>query len=231
MLVKNMKAKIKRLIFPTRPGLENKWWHRLSMVLICGTTAVLVVIAIISFVSKIPEWRTSRYIYSFEPQYSKMLSRSELCDFKVSDGYSDHSVNCGNFYFLNSEELISFLNRYNNTFLDKNKYIIKISCVSTKSLYEKYVCDKKPSIQSVTEWVLSQKQGPNDKYIEVVDYPVFNTSIENGEFANIKAKRVIDYDTLLESIALLVAIPLAWFIFWMSIIYRTMLYIIYGKRN
>ena len=47
---------------------ENKWWHRLTKVLIYGSTIVIFIFSVIFFANDIWAWSipNSKYIYSFE---------------------------------------------------------------------------------------------------------------------------------------------------------------------
>jgi len=54
-----------------------------------------------------------------------------------------------------------------------------------------------------------------------------------GELKDIKAKMITNYNynILFKDIGLLVLLTIVWFVFWESIIYRAIVYIIYGRKN
>lgn len=75
------------------------------------------------------------------------------------------------------------------------------------------------------------QQLKTDKNID--EEKILRGGIKNGDFNNIKVKKdtIVLYKDLFIFLSLLLLILFFWFVFWESIIYRTIIYIIYGRKK
>ena len=212
-----MKNILKPLVFHRENELESRWWHRLIKVLIYGSTIAVFSISIIFFINHISSWNNPdpKYVYSFESKYSKTYGFSKSCTFNPENNTNSISINCGN---INQKWsggyygfLPDFLDRYARANSYKEEFLIKDpECISANINYigrMKLYCNLVPN------------------------YQLLNQRIEQGEFNNIQAKRIIILPKLLTNITLMLLIPLLWFFLLKSVIYKAFVYIILGKKK
>lgn len=195
---------------------ENKWWHRLTKVLIYGSTIVIFIFSVIFFANDIWAWSipNSKYIYSFEKNYSSTLWLPKKCTFDVPNNIISLMIDCGDiseksyngeYYFLPD-----FLNRYSKSKQYREEFLaneIDPECESNLS----------PTILRYC-------------YQLNVNYNSLNNAIEQGHFDNIKVKRVL-VTPILKTIGVLLLPTLIWFFILKSIIYRTLLYVVLGNKK
>lgn len=207
-------GKIKNLIFARRAEAKNKWWHRLALVLIYGSTVfVTVFLAALLISDEGGNWVSSSYTaYSFEQGYEEAEGKEIDCRFSVT-GLGDlprvSFFRCGD---LSSGS--EFLGKY----------------AHASGSYENLEQMREQRIQNTPArgGGLYQRVAKN-----VVDGEIMVQLIQEGKLDNIKVKRTfsIDYASFFGNWGIFILFVLGWLIFWESIIYRTILYIIYGRAG
>jgi len=210
-----MKEKIKKILIPWRENLDKKWWHRLALVFIYGSTIFMAIFLAILLVSEGNHWVSESYTaYSFEKGYLMAKGKEIDCKFSAT-GLSDLPVvsifRCGD---LSS----------NSEFLDKYS--------RARGTYEKLEEVRKQTDDTFVGNRILERVGRIQR-ANATDNEILVQLIQGGELDNIKVKRVysVDYASLLGNWGIYVLLVLGWFIFWESIIYRVILYIIYGKSK
>lgn len=220
--------KISNLLLVRRPETKNKWWHRLALVLIYGSTIVITIFFAVRIISDgIENYLSVSYTaYSFEQGYENATGKEIDCKFSVFDSISDRVppltvFRCGDLT-LKTE----FLDRYaqaRGTF--EHLQEIRGDQSSTN--------ENRP-----IKLDFSALEG---NYIPVLGRPDFKTDneimvelIQSGELDNIKVKRErsFDYASFFGDWVIFSLLALGvWLIFWESIVYRTILFIAYGRSN
>ncbi len=212
--------KLKDILIPNREGLEKKWWHRLAQVLIFGGAIITFIFSVIYFFTNTDEWKSSRHIYSFEKGYSQNLSFSRGCEFVAFNENILPNINCGD-YHVYDQDLTAFLEHYENYHSNLKFFTIQNGDSVFNFETGEYInCDA-----SLKKFFLCEKNR------KVINLEFLNEKIKQGEFNNLKAKTVIYADVLFLNIGVIIFLPLLWFIFWESIVYRVILYIAFGKKK
>lgn len=199
-----------KMLIVKRDEIQDKWWHRLVNVLIYVSTGVVIVIAATTLFPDKFFWEKYSYTtFSFEPNYSESNGRSIYCEYH---DYPDNYFMCGD------HSLPDIIKRFNKVMRDK--YGAGIECTKLK---------QETVGTSAWEWQSVMCEAENSDV-----YPVHIQGHENEtkDFygnTSVKAIRIIDWGILLNYAGVVSSIALAWFIFWESIVYRILLYIVYGR--
>ena len=201
-----MKDKIKKILIPWRENLERKWWHRFISVFIYGSTTIVIIIAMIIPLTDKVGWEYKYTSYSFEPGYSMASGRVVDCKFYAYD-YISPLIDCGDI-----SKSTDFLTRYakaRGTYDNLQK--IRLESKTIDLSYDNFQKTKSGS----------------------TDDQILNAGIKEGKFNDIKVKREINilYGNLIKYFFIALLIILSWFIFWESIVYRIVIYIVYGKNK
>ncbi len=195
-------------ISPKDDYLENKWWHRLAKVIIYAVTLIVAVFSLVDFLDRIDVWKNPypQYIYSFEKGYSEAFGFSKPCVFSPDNSKERLSIECGDvgksfaplsiYDFLDEKSgikpqnenhypnLIDFLDRYSKSIAYKEEYLIKENQIDTNldcgSGLEGLLCRAHRG-----ESISSRDSLTN------FDYKSFNEKIEQGNFDNILAKKIL----------------------------------------
>jgi hypothetical protein len=245
------KHKILSILFVNRLEIENKWWHRMVNVFIFGSTILVAIFAISLFVSNSEMWKKYSYpAFSFENNYSSTKGKDVNCfiDFKPA------GVSCGEYadekgpYEAKYEvDLSDFIKRYNKAIKDEvGQSTIDKICSAGKALQAdrnklgvEGLDQKMLSCMSLTVDIAPIQlsdfpSNPNNQHLTYDEYLTEKqVSFLSWLWLNIKAKMItsIIYPILFQNLIYVILATLGWFIFCESIIYRTILYIIYGKRK
>lgn len=238
------KHKISGILFVNRLETENKWWHRLVNVFIFGTTILVAILAIALFVSNSAIWKTYSYpAFNFEDSYTTVGGKEVDC--KVSPKPFD--IEC-NGHVVDSSD---YTKRYNVVIKKKigQKVIDKI-CAEGKAqqaiqneLGIERLDPEESSCMTLTVNIspIQEDDFPSRINNQVVTYDKYLTSdqvimlrisfLESIWGTKAKEVTAIIYPVLLQNLLYVILSISCWFIFWESIIYRTVLYIIYGKKK
>lgn len=224
------------LLIVHRAEIKNKWWHRLFVVLLLGSSiAVLVSYVVIAVVSFNHAWVSYRPIaFSLEPNYQQAKGkefscRNDLHAYKISmtepningwgivcDGVTLSEFDSKRYAKLWSSARQDLENQFG---LDKYKYI---ECPSVHGGYIPVI----NRLHCGASFLLDEK-------LADPAYPAFEVAEKN--LAHIKVTRDINFGLMLTDIVLWLIIPLAvlllWVIFWSSVIYRAVLYVVFGKNK
>lgn len=180
------------LILVKREGLNKKWWHRLSNVLVFGSTIILTILLVLA-VSTSSAWKKFSFNYSFEPSYLNAPGQEQDCIFVGHEyPYSSPLISCGD--ITSSSD---FLSHYT-------------------------------AAKGTTEAVAKLK---NDD--SLTDDQIVNAAINTGKLDDIKFKKdySIKFEILFSEIAFSLLVLISWFIFWESIVYRALVYIVLGQHQ
>lgn len=208
--LKHVTAKLLHIVIPRRGGLENKWWHRLIVVLIYGSTiAVFIYIGVnisINIFRKDFKWESYHYIYSFEKEYNAAKGTEENCDIRKDE--NTVYISCGDI---------------------KTKTELLNKIAESKGQGDELVKRRFSYGHFVNRPSLSELMDAAEKF----DNDMVLNGIKNGDFQNLRVKinSHIRYFEILWPVFLLVVFTILWFIFLYSIIYRTVLYVIYGSSE
>lgn len=249
--------KLLNILLVHRTEVENKWWHRLINVLICGST-VLVAIGSFFVVYTSLHWKDYTYnAYDFEKNYASAVGHEVGCKFNETS----LSLVCDG----DQANALDLIGKYNQILREKYP-VIASYCDSSKdkltpTLNEQQLKENLDALQQAGESV-QERQAYVDNYSKSNDgnYTLKRQPLTDHEFqcknfaiikstdpsvdlyatysswvlqVGFKAKRttIILYSTLIKHFLIWMSMILGWFIFWESIIYRTLLYIIYGKKR
>jgi hypothetical protein len=249
--------KVLKLFLIDREEVKNKWWHRMINVFIYTSTLLVVCISIFLFVQNKESWKKYTYTsFNFEKNYDtargqevncsvetepfsascdgKMIDPSDLAlrhDKFIKDGIggnivkricdnaeqerklnpdtiSDEYIRCLNLTYGKSYSRPISLKDFNNLTQEQIISIRKDASATPlpQSYLDKFLTEKEMSFVKQNDWFW--EIGLKAKY-----------------------ETEIIYKILLKNIFYVILAISCWFIVWQSIIYRTILYIIYGNKK
>lgn len=231
--------KILNILFVCRSEVENKWWHRLASVAIYGSTILVMISVIILFVLNGEMWKKYSYsAFNFESKYVTAVGEEVECTSKSKP----FSVSCAE-NPINSGDLVV---KYNKIIRDKiGADVIKKICVDAEQ--EGGIGDNQLTQTEVRCIDLSYDFVPisdTDFATTVNNQLTYNKYLTDEQLKfvrekdlsrrwDLKAKRTTEiiYPVFFKNLAYVVLSILIWFIFWESIVYRTLLYVIYGRKK
>lgn len=193
--------KLTRIFIVQRPGLEHRWWHRLAKVLIYGTTG-LVFVLIFFIIIFSTSYSSKTYTYSFQPSYVSTRGEEYPCSFS--------SLNIG---FVNYP-------------------VVNCKGIDTSSKLVNLLEQYQPNT-NITDAIAGLRACDHGGECLSTDAEVVSALANNNSLVGIKVKELttIDYLRLSRDFISCLLIVGLWFIFLESIIYRAIVYVIYGKRN
>lgn len=221
--------KILDFLFPERQETKNKWWDRLFTVLLFGSAIIVLALAIFFSISNKNdtwEWVTySPVAFSLEPNYQQAKGKEVACQvdmfaFSVPDNEpivdGGIGVNCNNIILSDS-----YSKQYGYLYADEMENLQKQFGVDKYNLTN---CgsDSTCLINTMNAFLANPAEGEYEKALD-------NVSL------SLKISRSINHGFIFGDIAYWIFIPiltvLAWIIFWSSIVYKSILYIIFGKKK
>jgi hypothetical protein len=233
--------KLLNFLLVRRSETENKWWHRLFSVLLFGSALVVLVFAVLLNVdSSDHTWVTYKPVaFSLEQNYQtakgKELPCKESLDFS-GDIDTRLLIKCDGVDISPADSL-----RYEGLYkiADTN---LQIQFGVQKYFDNSYYNCPIPSVPKPIGYKLT----PSDiscirdemsriSADEATDpaYTQYQEALKN--LAHIKVIRDTNFGLILADIGLWVIVPILaatlWVIFWSAIIYRSILYIIFGKKK
>lgn len=199
-----------------RSDLSGKLWHRLKNVLVYGTSIALICYFGYQFFTD--SWVEYNYpAYSFEPNYNSTKGKVIDCKFTADNDdpafFVNPKIDCGehNLDFKSFSPIEPFLKRF----------------FSVQGLYKEYVQHKNQlSLQA-------RGRGGLLLYESGADAEILNDLINKGLVNNIKVKetKTILYASIVDYIIMSFLLIVGWFFFWEAVIYRAIIYIVYGKAK
>lgn len=226
--------KILRTIFVRRIETKNKWWHRLALVLIYGSTILVAIFLAILILSEEEgdnwvSWVSYPYTaYSFEKEYPAAKGYEIDCKFP-SNSFDvplvAPTVHCGD---LSSNT--EFLDRYSRARGTYDK-LQELRQQMVSNITTEYIPVKHGYIPIGQEYIPRYIPVAQRQTATSVDNELLDRLIKNGELDNIKVKRAssIHYASLLGEWGIYLLLVLAWLLFWESVVYRTVLFVAYGR--
>lgn len=214
-----MKFPFLKFFIVNRDSLPDRWWHRLANILIYGSTILVTLLgALIIFIDS----SYTKHIfttYNFEPNYMTSPGEEVDCDFSIEYSPITKSVLCGGTPVDGSD----VVTRYNKVMREiyglKNDY-----CKD----------DIRDSSGRLTE---SSLQCSREKY-DII--PIESRSGTGGLAASnfrlhvlLKVKSISSflYFEFLKDLSTIIMIMVGWYIFWESIVYRAIIYVIFGSKK
>lgn len=231
--------KLLNLLLASRPETENKWWHRLVSVIVFGSTILVSIFAMMLFVSNSEIYKKHSYIaFSFEDSYSAAKGTEVDCTIEVKP----FDASCGGEKFDTSD----LVKKYNSMIRDylgvsTIDQICPISTVKERSQPGSRLTIKDISCIRIRSDLVPISSG--DFYIEVDGQVIYDSHLTDDQtryltglwskLLLLKAKRTTEiiYPVFFQNMIYVILATLGWFIFWKLVVYRTLLYIVFGKRK
>jgi len=267
-----MVKKLLNILLVRRTETENKWWHRLFIVLLFSSGIVVFILAVFLAVDSYNHtWITYRPVaFSLEPNYQEVNGNELPCD----NGSIDTSDNEHLSFIIECkgvdiplvdskkwEALYETAKKNLEKQFGLDKYNLTNCNTLTNTLTDQQLKQNIDTLQQqgiandkVQEYVNNYSQSSNGNYVlkqsainkefdciwktsgaEQADpaYPEYRISLNN--IAHIKVARDINFGFMFSDIALWLIIPISvlvlWIVFWSFLIYRSVLYIVFGKKK
>lgn len=220
--------KILNFLLVRRPEVENKWWDRLFKVLLFGSSILLFIAVLGGIVSEKRQWITyeSPYMFSLEPNYHEFVGKEFSCESSLNTSNSEdveHPV------VVKCEDVnISYADSIRYEELEREE----VNKIYKEFGFDKYSWDDCPvdttknRMNCIKEKVAAERADTSySDYMATVKKIPLNVKVaRNVHFS------VIFVDIIFWLVVSIVSV-LLWIIFWSSIIYRSILYIIFGKKK
>ena len=230
--------KIINIFITRRNEINNKWWNRLFNVLLLGSTIVIFVLSLsVIGITYDNSWVTYSVKFSFEPDYNDATGTEIDC--KNSLGFLecegvDSALYQKQYSDLYDKSVISLqkqfgIDKYDYDNCPHTAYQKPINVLFDKISGKNTTADYPPQlIDCVNKLNSDMKADPS--------YSQYTDSIKTlGTKTSIRLTKIIHYPIIIIDVALWIFIPLIavliWIVFWSSIIYRSILYIIFGKNK
>lgn len=198
-----LKEKLKNLLFPFsfKKNYEGKWWHRLALVLTFGTTGLIFILGVVVW---------------FNTYGSPISTYQELQGFSFETNYKDlhgKEVSC---YYVNESDYYSggiFCRDGNHQVYDDKDFL------------KKYFASNSPKYEKIrSEIIQKYKDGELKSFNDILPL-VLNDNTE------VYAKYKTIFNFFFYNLYLIPLIAFGWYIFWTTLVYRAVLYIIFGTKN
>jgi len=202
--------KLLNFVLVNRPETENKWWHRLATVLIVSTTLFVL---IIGFFISLDSFNSNK-----ENTLENPTTKPNFADFTKALGVSGTELTPqmkASFDQITGYKTPSVVTPTNSR-ADEIRNIAKQAQLKTATVEEmnaKYGLP--PKINNPIQTNTSNS---------VTFAKIFNQTSSQVRNPNLGQE-------LVKNFFLTVVISICWFVFWESITYRTLLYIIFGKKK
>ncbi len=223
-----IKNKIINIFFVNRAETVDKWWHRLFKVLLVASTIFIFTVTILAVIdSQNHVWVTNKPVaFSLEPNYQKVRGEEIPCEENLNFNDGDRLIIKCEGVDIPTQEAKKYKELYDaaDNNLEKQFGLDKYSI--TKCSQPRINGKLSPEeISCVRENLDAWQADPNySKYQEEVK-----------KLARIKVIRDVDFGLMSRDIGMLLVTPLfcalVWFILMNSILYRIVLYIIYGNKK
>jgi hypothetical protein len=218
-----------------RPETENKWWHRLFTVLLFGSALVALVISVFLTIDSYNHtWITHKPVaFSLESNYQDANGKELSCEqdiFMFPTSSNEPAINgagikCDGVTLTRSDS-----KRYEALYEAERKDLEKQFGLDKYNLTN---CPRSLPGERLSPEQISCIRENLDAEQADPEYPKYQSALK--DLLRIKVVKNINYEFMLTDIGLWVAIPLLtvllWIVFWSAIIYRSVLYIIFGKRK
>ena len=206
-------------MIPTKEQLNTKWWHRFFKVILIVST-IIVSFVFVSLISNEGgfDWERSKYVYSFESDYSKHEGEERDCSYH-SYYYTDDGVEGGRTYRRLQREGIIATSGIRVSFECGN--------LTLSEFISKY-CENKP-----TESICLKTESFIPTSGILIESPKVENII-NSEGVQSKLIHYWDWKIVTKDVSILIALLTAIIIGWIALlkygIYKAILYIVYGRN-
>ena len=227
--------KIFNFILVERSEAKNKWWHRLFTVFLIGSGIIVLILSFIFAINNDDDFSTSWIInrplvFSLESNYQQINGKELPCnstiDFSSGSTYLSSIIEC-----KGVDIPLSTAKRYQELYdiADKN--------LEKQFGLDKYngVCSNlthNPSGGLSQEEISCLKKHVNDRESDPA-YSKYQNALK--DIAKIKVETIYNFNGIFNLIILWLIIPAIvltlWVVFWSHIVYRSILYIIFGKKD
>jgi hypothetical protein len=216
-----------RLVF-TREEIKNKWWHRLFTVFLFGSSIIVFIISVSGTIELASYYELNDKVvtyhpvkFSLEPGYQEAVGKEFPCEENYEtttwqmkcEGVTIPEANAKHYYNLYKIEMNNLLIKYG---LDK--YDIT-SCLNEEN---GFTSREKACVNEVMEARQSDS-----------NYASYVGALKNVDY--VKAARDIHGWVIFRSIALFVFAPILitmlWILLLSFVLYRLILYVIFGNKN
>ena len=225
--------------------LENKWWHRLFTVFIIASGILVLILAacltIGSYNLKWVVYGDKPLAFSLDPNYEKVVGKELPCESVIDNSASRLSfiIKC-NGVNLSHEDSQRYQTLYDAASkyleqqfgLDKYNSMSCSSSVNPTPTPEGTLNDQFNKIWGITpEQIACVRKAIADESSDPA-YPKYQNALKN--IARVKVSENSNMGAVFFDILLWIIIPifalLAWILFWNSVVYRLILYVIFGKK-
>ncbi len=223
-----IKDKILNVLFVNRPEIANKWWHRLFKVLLVTSTILVFAVTILIVVDSYNHiWITNKPVaFSLESDYQKVKGKEIPCEETLNFGDGDRLIIKCEGVVISSQDAKKY----------KELYVIANNNLEKQFGLDKYSITKcsQPRVNGElsTEEISCIRENL-DAWHADPNYSKYQEEVK--KLAHIKVVRGIDFALMLKDIGMWLLTPilssLIWIILMSSVVYRTVLYIIYGKQK
>ena len=224
--------KLLNFLLVRRSETENKWWHRLFTVLLFGSGFFVSVFAIFLTIDSYNHtWVIHRPVaFSLEANYQQANGKEFPCNWSFDTTRAANEPIKSIIKCKGVEIPLNDARQYGTLYDTARKNL------ETQYGLDKYTTTDCP--KSNGESKLSPEQISCIRKVfadQEADpaYPKYQDSLK--DLARIKVAQDINFGYMLNDIALWLLIPALvlalWIVFWSSVIYRSVLYIVFGKKK
>jgi len=235
--IKNkLMKKIINFLLVKRPETENKWWHRLFTVILFGS-AIVLFISIILLTADIYKhaWFTHRITaFSLESNYQQAEGQEFPCNWSIDTTRADNEPIKSVIKCKGVEIPLTDARTYGALY-----------DTAGENLRMQYGLDKyngacsnlpqNPSGKGLSKEEITCLNEMQDVMQTDPTYNEYQNASENLAKIKIKVSENTNLVTIFSDIFVWLTIPIlviiTWIIFWSAIVYRTLLYVIFGKKK
>lgn len=229
-----------------RMETENKWWNRLFNVFLGGTSILLL---IFTFFLIIDSHKNSSVTYdpvafSLESNYQQATGKEFPCNKSIDTSRSATEPMKFTIECVGVEITPTDARRYEDLYDQADKKLRQDDGIEELSNKFIQICKDEVSSQTFP----TTYTGLTPKYIAQIQCVLLKTKADSSynqlydkyqndlkSLAYIKVARNVHVGNVIGDIVLLLLIPILvlilWVVFWSSIIYRSVLYIVFGKKK
>ncbi len=227
--------KITNFFLVKRPETENKWWHRLFTVLLFGSTIfVLILTVYLSIGNNNHDWVANNITFNLEPNYKEAIGKEFPCVRSLFIKCNDVGVSS---YDLDRYEKLWETTRDNlweQTGLD-NKY--GADCIKKfgekLTQFEVVTLELEAPTNKSGDEIICWRKVALDEGNDPA-YATYENIIKNLPLT-LKVSKDINYGFILSDLAYWIFVPIItvsiWVMFWSTIVYRSILYVVFGKKK
>jgi hypothetical protein len=239
--------KLLNFLLVRRSETENKWWHRLFTVILFGSGILVSVFAIFFTVDSYNHtWVTYRSVaFSLEANYQQANGKEFPCNWSFDTTRAANEPIKSIIECKGVEIPLNDARQYGTLYEVAEGKLRQTDGI--KELDDKFTQECKDQISTqtfsdtysgtLTPAFIAQIKCVDSKEKVDVEYNQLYKRYQNdlNNLARVKVVRDVNYGTMFGDVLLWLIIPILslviWILFWSSIIYRSVLYIIFGKKK